>query len=70
MSNIKSKKKFKIVEDNHQNEDNQQNELINNYINSLSELEKEALNIANRMLESSFNLEKSIGFKEYIKNKI
>ena len=64
MSNIKSKKKFKIVEDNHQIE------LINNYINSLSELEKEALNIANRMLESSFNLEKSIGFKEYIKNKI
>ena len=70
MSNIKSKKKFKIVEDNHQNEDNHQIELINNYINSLSELEKEALNIANRMLESSFNLEKSIGFKEYIKNKI
>lgn len=42
-------------------------ELITEYINSLSTIEKEALNIAKEQLESSFCLEKSIGFLEFKK---
>jgi len=42
-------------------------ELITKYINSLNTLEKEALNIAKEQLESSFCLEKSIGFLEFKK---
>lgn len=41
--------------------------LITKYINSLSTIEKEALNIAKEQLESSFCLEKSIGFLEFKK---
>ena len=42
-------------------------ELITKYINSLNTIEKEALNIAKEQLESSFCLEKSIGFLEFKK---
>ena len=42
-------------------------ELITKYINSLNPIEKEALNIAKEQLESSFCLEKSIGFLEFKK---
>ena len=42
-------------------------ELITKYINSLNPMEKEALNIAKEQLESSFCLEKSIGFLEFKK---
>jgi len=42
-------------------------ELITKYFNSLNPIEKEALNIAKEQLESSFCLEKSIGFLEYKK---
>ena len=42
-------------------------ELITKYINSLNTLEKEALNIAKEQLETSFCLEKSIGFLEFKK---
>tara|TARA_B100000768_G_C10965562_1_gene243548 strand:+ start:221 stop:400 length:180 start_codon:yes stop_codon:yes gene_type:complete len=41
--------------------------LITKYINSLNPIEKEALNIAKEQLESSFCLEKSIGFLEFKK---
>ena len=41
--------------------------LITKYINSLNTIEKEALNIAKDQLESSFCLEKSIGFLEFKK---
>ena len=42
-------------------------ELIAKYIDSLNTIEKEALNIAKEQLESSFCLEKSIGFLEFKK---
>lgn len=41
------------------------NELINIYIESLNEIEKKALAIARKNLESSFNIEKSIGFIQW-----
>ena len=41
--------------------------LINKYIESLSKKEKEALEIAKMQLESSFNIEKSIGYLNWIK---
>jgi hypothetical protein len=42
-------------------------EKIKQYIDSLDEIEKKALNIAKKELESSFEIEKSIGFLEFIK---
>jgi hypothetical protein len=42
-------------------------EKIKLYIDSLDEIEKKALNIAKTELESSFEIEKSIGFLEFIK---
>ena len=46
-------------------------EIINKYINSLNELQKVALKIAKEDLGSSFNIEKSIGFLNWIKkNKV
>jgi len=43
------------------------NNLIEKYINSLNKLEKKALIIAKKNLESSFCIEKSIGFLEFLK---
>ena len=44
---------------------------IENYINSLNEMEQLTLEVAKRQLESSFEIHKSIGFLEYVKaNKI
>lgn len=51
------------------NKSSSNDKLIIEYINSLSSLEKEALNIAKEQLESSFCLEKSIGFLEFKKSK-
>ena len=46
-------------------------EIITQYINSLNELQKLALKIAKEDLGSSFNIEKSIGFLNWIKkNKV
>ena len=42
-------------------------EKIKQYIDSLDEMEKKALNIAKTQLESSFEIEKSIGFLEFLK---
>ena len=42
---------------------------IEEYKESLSELEKKALAIAEKNLESSFNLEKSIGYQDFLKSK-
>ena len=39
------------------------------YIANLSEIEKQVLEIARKNLESSFCIEKSIGFLEFLKNK-
>lgn len=38
------------------------------YIKSLSEIEQKALNIAQEQLQSSFSIEKSIGFLEWKKS--
>jgi hypothetical protein len=46
-------------------------EVINNYLTSLNEIEKIALKIAKEDLGSSFNIEKSIGFLNWLKkNKV
>tara|TARA_B100000287_G_scaffold293139_1_gene276495 strand:- start:425 stop:604 length:180 start_codon:yes stop_codon:yes gene_type:complete len=45
------------------------NELITNYINSLSPIELKALEIAKQQLQSSFDIEKTIGFLEFLKSK-
>ena len=45
------------------------NEDIESYINQLSEVEKIAYEIAKKMLGSSFNIEKSIGFLDWINKK-
>lgn len=44
-----------------------ENELIEKYLNTLSQQEKQALEIAKKQLESSFCLEKSIGFLKFKK---
>tara|TARA_Y100000389_G_C17413754_1_gene492459 strand:- start:923 stop:1072 length:150 start_codon:yes stop_codon:yes gene_type:complete len=44
-------------------------EEIDEYIQQLSESEKIAYDIAKKMLGSSFNIEKSIGFLEWINKK-
>jgi hypothetical protein len=43
--------------------------LISEYINQLDELEKIALDVAKEQLESSFSIEKSIGFLKWKENK-
>ena len=43
-------------------------EVIQSYIEQLSPTEKKALEIAKRDLETSFDLEKSIGFNDWLKN--
>ena len=45
-----------------------QNEMQKAYITSLSDKEKVAYKIAVNFLESSFDLEKSLGYKKYEKN--
>ena len=40
------------------------------YINQLDELEKIALEVAKEQLESSFSIEKSIGFLKWNENKV
>jgi hypothetical protein len=42
--------------------------LINIYISQLNDIEKKVLTIAREHLETSFSIEKSIGFKQWLKN--
>ena len=51
------------------NNNKTQDNLINEYIKSLNNIELKALEIAKEQLESSFDIVKSIGFLEFIKNK-
>jgi hypothetical protein len=44
-------------------------DLVDEYISSLNELELIALKIAEEDLETSFNIRKSIGFNNWLKNK-
>lgn len=50
------------------NTDTKTQELITNYKDSLSEQEQIVLKIAIEHLESSFDIEKSIGYLEWLKN--
>lgn len=45
------------------------NELLNEYILSLTDKERQAYEIARSHLGSSFNLQRSNGFKEFLKQK-
>ena len=45
------------------------NQLLEEYINTFTELEKKAYEIAKRELETSFDIEKSIGFKAFLKSR-
>ena len=42
---------------------------IEEYLNSLSDIERMAYDIAKRELKSSFIIEKTIGYKEFLKSK-
>ena len=42
--------------------------LIDNYISQLNDIEKKVLTIAKEHLETSFSIEKSIGFKQWLKS--
>lgn len=43
------------------------NEKIQQYISQLTPIEKKALEIAKRCLETSFDIEKTIGFQKWLK---
>ena len=47
--------------------DKSENDLIEKYLNSLNKQEKQALEIAKKQLESSFSIEKSIGYLKFKK---
>jgi hypothetical protein len=51
-------------------EKEQQERMLNEYIKSLTEREYKAYMIAKSHLESSFDLEKSIGYKEWKKTQL
>ena len=59
------KKKFKIISS---SEENKISILIQQYIDSFTEEEKIAYNIASSHLKTSFDIEKSIGFIEFMNN--
>ena len=42
--------------------------LIDKYISQLNDIEKKVLTIAQEHLETSFSIEKSIGFKQWLKS--
>lgn len=50
-------------------DDIERNKLIKEYIDQLTADEKIVLDIAKKQLQSSFSIEKSIGFLSWIKNK-
>ena len=50
------------------NSENEKSELIQKYINQLSEVDKIAMQIAKENLKTSFDIEKSLGYKDWLKN--
>ena len=52
-----------------QNEKQNEKQNIEQYISTFSSMEKRAFEIAKKNLESSFDIEKSIGFCEWKKEK-
>ena len=47
----------------------EQKKIMEEYIQSLEDYEREAYSIAKKQLKSSFSLEKSIGYKRYVEEK-
>jgi hypothetical protein len=60
-----TKTKEQVVDEHIINEHIINEHIINEYINQLSQREKTVLEIARQHLETSFSLEKSIGFKQW-----
>ena len=54
--------------DNQQHKTKSESNLIQQYYNSLSEIEKVAFKIAEKQLETSFDVVKTIGFNKWIKD--
>jgi hypothetical protein len=54
-------------DNNNENNNIKSNNLIQKYLNSLDEFEKQAINIAKKSLETSFDIEKCIGFIKFKK---
>lgn len=48
--------------------DEELSKLIEDYLNLLTDDERKAMQIAKEQLKTSFNLEKSIGFLNYLKS--
>ena len=48
--------------------ENEKSKLLEKYIKQLSEIEKLAMEIAKENLKTSFDIEKSLGFTEWLKN--
>ena len=57
------------IKEDQKNQKNQKDDEKQKYIESLSQQEKKALEIAKKQLESSFCLEKSIGYLNYLQKK-
>jgi len=57
------------MENTMENKNENLEKLIIEYVNQLDELEKIALDVAKEQLESSFSIEKSIGFLKWKENK-
>lgn len=55
----------KTSENTSENTSDNLKKLITEYVNQLDELEKIALDVAKEQLESSFSIEKSIGFLKW-----
>ena len=66
MNSIKEDQKNKKDQKNEKDEKDKEKQ---KYIESLSQQEKKALEIAKKQLESSFCLEKSIGYLNYLQKK-
>ena len=56
-----------ISKNNENNENGRIKELMKKYVESFSDKELEAYKIAQEHLKTSFSLEKSIGFRKYLK---
>jgi len=49
--------------------DNNNDKILNIYIDSLTHIEKKGLKIAEQQLGTSFDIKKSIGYLEFLKNR-
>jgi nucleoside-triphosphatase THEP1 len=70
---MKNRKKLIILEDDTEeekikSEKKLEKELIDKYLNQLDSFELQAIEIAKKFLETSFSIEKSIGFLEFKKS--